>query len=134
MNQPIEVWDPDTSPFVFLDRARPWLDDRRVAAVSGFGFGGTNFHAVLDDAAPVAAAVGRHHWPSELVALRAVDDADLAARLSALAERLAAARQDVAPTAGGCATSPPPSRPGGRRRRPCAWPSSPTTSTTSPPR
>ena len=96
VDQPIEVWDPDTSPFVFLDRARPWLADRRVAAVSGFGFGGTNFHAVLDDPAPVTAPVGRHHWPSELVALRASDDAELAARLAALVERLATARRDVA--------------------------------------
>ena len=105
VEEPIEVWDQDTSPFVFLDRARPWLDDRRVAAVSGFGFGGTNFHAVLDDdrapadtpSAPGAEpAVGRHHWPAELIALRAVDDAALAARLTELAERLTAALQDTA--------------------------------------
>src|SRR5918997_4048472 len=96
IDQPIEVWDQDTSPFVFLDRARPWLADRRVAAVSGFGFGGTNFHAVLDDPAPVTAPVGRHHWPSELVALRVSDDAELAARLAELVERLATAPPDVA--------------------------------------
>src|SRR5918997_795037 len=97
IDQPIEVWDQDTSPFVFLDRARPWLDDRRVAAVSGFGFGGTNFHAILDsDRAADDDVAGRHHWPSELVALRADDDAELAARLTALAERLAAARRDIA--------------------------------------
>ena len=97
IDRPIEVWDQATSPFVFLDRARPWLDDRRVAAVSGFGFGGTNFHAVLDsDRPPEGDVVGRHHWPSELVALRAGDDAELAARLTALAERLAAARRDIA--------------------------------------
>ncbi len=104
IEEPIDVWDPDTSPFVFLDRARPWVDDRRVAAVSGFGFGGTNFHAVMEDngtpaeVAEVAAeaVTGRHHWPAELVAVRAGDDAELAARLDALAARLAAARRDTA--------------------------------------
>ena len=79
--------------------------DRRVAAVSGFGFGGTNFHAVLDDDRSPAESptgpgaepsVGRHHWPSELVVLRADDDAALAARLATLAERLTAAAHDIA--------------------------------------
>ena len=101
IDEPIEVWDPDTSPFVFLDRARPWLDDRRVAAVSGFGFGGTNFHAVVEDNGTPAesaaeAVTGRHHWPAELVALRAGDDAELAGRLAALGERLADARRHTA--------------------------------------
>jgi acyl transferase domain-containing protein len=86
---PIDVWDPATSPFVFLDGARPWLDTRRVAAVSGFGFGGTNFHAVIENHRPADAHVGRHHWPAELVALRATTDAELATRLAELDDRLA---------------------------------------------
>jgi acyl transferase domain-containing protein len=96
VTEPNEVWDQETSPFVFLDRARPWLDDRRVTAVSGFGFGGTNFHAVLENepsrAAPV---VGRHHWPAELVAVRAPSDAALDERLAALVARLDAALDDL---------------------------------------
>jgi acyl transferase domain-containing protein len=71
VTRPIEGWDAGTSPFVFLDRARPWLDDRRVAAVSGFGFGGTNFHALLESEPAALPPVARHHWPAELVALPA---------------------------------------------------------------
>lgn len=92
VNTPIEEWDPATSPFVFRDQARPWFAERRMAAVSSFGFGGTNFHAILE--APSAAlgpapGSGRPHWPSELLAFRAADDAALAARLEELAGRLA---------------------------------------------
>ena len=88
LTDPIEVWDPATSPFVFLDGARPWLDARRVAAISGFGFGGTNFHAVIENHRPADPHVGRHQWPAELVALRATTDAELAARLAGLGDRL----------------------------------------------
>jgi acyl transferase domain-containing protein len=81
LTRPIEGWDRETSPFVFLDRARPWLDERRVAAVSGFGFGGTNFHAVLESEPAPVPPVGRSQWPAELVALRAGSLADLDHRL-----------------------------------------------------
>jgi acyl transferase domain-containing protein len=117
IDRPNEVWDPETSPFVFLDRARPWLDDRRRAGVSSFGFGGTNFHAILENhrpgapslpphpaaasppAAPGTAAAGvvprsgRPHWPAELVLLRGSAGA-VAARLDALAARL---EEELAP-------------------------------------
>jgi acyl transferase domain-containing protein/NAD(P)H-dependent flavin oxidoreductase YrpB (nitropropane dioxygenase family)/NADP-dependent 3-hydroxy acid dehydrogenase YdfG len=88
VDQPNPAWNPDTSPFVFLDATRPWLDRRRVAGVSAFGFGGTNFHAVLeshDDEMPEAVASSA--WPAELLVFRgelpAVDRA-----LADLAERL----------------------------------------------
>jgi acyl transferase domain-containing protein len=93
IRRPNEVWDPTTSPFVFLDQARPWLDDQRLIGVSGFGFGGTNFHAILespDNAAdPVSQTSGRAVWPSELFVFRATSGADLDARLNDLANRLA---------------------------------------------
>ncbi len=67
---PNPAYQPGASPFMFLDRARPWIAGERVAAVSAFGFGGTNFHAIL----------GQHHagtsaspeWPAELVLVRDV--------------------------------------------------------------
>ena len=62
--------------------------------MSGFGFGGTNFHAVLENDRPPSGAdppVGRHHWPAELVALRAEDGPGLDGRLAALAGRADAA-------------------------------------------
>ncbi len=55
---PNPYWDPATSPFRLLDAARPWLDDERRAAVSAFGFGGTNFHAVVSAAEPDVAPHG----------------------------------------------------------------------------
>ncbi|MGW3286192.1 SDR family NAD(P)-dependent oxidoreductase [Streptomyces sp. NPDC001002] len=50
---PSEALDPTTTPFYVNTEARPWvLDparDKRRAAVSSFGFGGTNFHMVLEE-------------------------------------------------------------------------------------
>ncbi len=40
------------TPFLVLDQARPWItrgDYPRRAAVSAFGFGGSNFHCVLEE-------------------------------------------------------------------------------------
>lgn len=87
VKQPIADWDPETSPFVFLDRARPWLEERRLAGVSGFGFGGTNFHGILENHRP-RAVTGRLHWPAELFAFRAATEEDLNARLDELSGRL----------------------------------------------
>ena len=42
----------DETPFYLSTRARPWIraaDHPRRAAVSAFGFGGSNFHAVLEE-------------------------------------------------------------------------------------
>ena len=46
---PSAVWHPDSSPFVFRDTPAPWAAnlESRVAGVSAFGFGGTNYHCVL---------------------------------------------------------------------------------------
>jgi acyl transferase domain-containing protein len=83
LREPIDSWDAATSPFVFLERARPWTAERRVAGVSSFGFGGTNFHAVLESEPAALPPVARHHWPTELVTLRAGDLAALDRRLRA---------------------------------------------------
>ena len=54
-------------PWFHADRSRP-----RRAGVSAFGFGGTNFHAVLEaydrDPAPAPSAMGE--WPAELLLWR----------------------------------------------------------------
>jgi len=75
IKQPNPAWDPKSSPFVFLDQARPWQTEQRVAAVSAFGFGGTNFHAVLTSHRGEAAPHVAQQWPAELVVFRGSDRA-----------------------------------------------------------
>ncbi|MGW7537089.1 SDR family NAD(P)-dependent oxidoreductase [Amycolatopsis sp. NPDC054798] len=62
--KPNAAWDAAASPFTFTTSARPWADPARLAGVSAFGFGGTNFHAVLG-AGPVAPdrRHGLRDWP-----------------------------------------------------------------------
>ncbi|WP_460071366.1 SDR family oxidoreductase [Streptomyces sp. YKOK-I1] len=75
---PNAAWDADGSPFAFHAEARPWAAPagERLAGVSAFGFGGTNFHAVLsayaDGAPPVR---GLDAWPAELFLFRGRDEA-----------------------------------------------------------
>ena len=48
--------DFDNSPFKVVDRLTPFprANQRRVAGVSSFGFGGTNVHTILEEAPPAA--------------------------------------------------------------------------------
>lgn len=91
LRDPHTVWEEGRSPFSFTTRARPWLRPRRdrVAGVSAFGFGGTNFHAVL--AAGPSTSDGRHRlrdWDAELFLLRGDDAADRLAELAGSATEL----------------------------------------------
>ncbi len=55
VTQPIESLRSGDSPFYVNTEARPWMpspDHPRRAAVSAFGFGGSNFHCVLEEAGP----------------------------------------------------------------------------------
>jgi polyketide-type polyunsaturated fatty acid synthase PfaA len=55
VEQPMERLAQDRSPFYLNTQARPWLSQGghpRRAAVSAFGFGGSNFHCVLEEAGP----------------------------------------------------------------------------------
>ncbi|MDX3456750.1 beta-ketoacyl synthase N-terminal-like domain-containing protein, partial [Streptomyces sp. ME02-8801-2C] len=78
VSEPNSAWEESSSPFVFHGQARPWAAPahERVAGVSAFGFGGTNFHVVLgayaDSAAPTHTLDA---WPAELFTFRAADPA-----------------------------------------------------------
>ncbi len=60
IERPAEGVAPETTPFYLNTEPRPWFpspDHPRRAAVSAFGFGGSNFHAVLEEADPRPAPV-----------------------------------------------------------------------------
>ncbi|MGW1809406.1 SDR family oxidoreductase [Streptomyces sp. NPDC002078] len=97
LERPNPAWAEDDSPFAFHTRARPWTAPatERLAGVSAFGFGGTNFHAVLAaHADAVAPRQSVDAWPAELFLFRGRDTA--AAHRQA-AEILRAAEADGAP-------------------------------------
>ncbi|MBU3871179.1 acyltransferase domain-containing protein, partial [Streptomyces sp. 4503] len=72
LGNPNPAWQADTSPFAFHTATAPWAVEPadRIAGVSAFGFGGTNFHVVLraHDQAPAAHALDA--WPAELFTFR----------------------------------------------------------------
>ncbi|MGH3781360.1 MAG: SDR family oxidoreductase [Pseudonocardiaceae bacterium] len=92
LHDPNPYWDRNSSPFSFDVAVRPWTSTaRRVAGVSAFGFGGTNFHAVLSSYG--GAPEPRHgldHWPAELFLFAGVDRAAAVAEIDRLTELLAA--------------------------------------------
>ena len=81
---PLDTLADPASPAYLLKNPRPWLahpDGRpRRAGVSAFGFGGTNFHAVLEEYREDlgrAETAGSANWPYELFVFRAADKAGL---------------------------------------------------------
>jgi len=86
VRRPLAEFDGASSPLRLLSTPQPWLTDGaepRRAGVSAFGFGGTNFHAVLEahrDAAPAGATV----WPAELFVVSASSNADVIIALQRL--------------------------------------------------
>ncbi len=93
LTQPNGAWDRKTSPFFFTTSALPWAapPEERIAGVSGFGFGGTNFHAVLGayDGAP-APAHALDAWPAELFVFRGESAAEAQAAIAKMQTLLAA--------------------------------------------
>lgn len=109
VSTPNPRFDFTTSPFHLSTQLRPWLhagkDHPRRAGVSAFGFGGTNFHAVLEayegDPRPSATATVRE-WPAEVLVWRSADVAALLAEVDRLRSALDAgampAMRDLAGT------------------------------------
>ena len=93
--EPNPYYDPDVSPFRFIDRPQPWPDEVRRAGISAVGFGGTNFHTVISSAPGADPAVhGLDEWPAELFVVRAeTTDAALSrlADLQATVDKVVAA-------------------------------------------
>ncbi|WP_343692275.1 SDR family NAD(P)-dependent oxidoreductase [Chitinophaga sp.] len=71
MKTPNSFYNPSNSPFLFNAAAGIWLDDKRTAGISAFGFGGTNFHAVIENDASVQdMGTAMKTWPAELFVFR----------------------------------------------------------------
>ncbi|MBI2423068.1 MAG: SDR family NAD(P)-dependent oxidoreductase [Candidatus Hydrogenedentes bacterium] len=111
VQEPLPILREDATPFYVNTAKRPWLatpDHPRRAAVSALGFGGSNFHCVLEEASPVK---GAPDWEGniELVAISGATNAALQAQLQQLAaapdwnafqHRARAARESFDPRAG----------------------------------
>lgn len=86
VTEPVEPLKAADSPFYVNPVKRPWLPRKehpRRAAVSAFGFGGSNFHAVLEEYQP---AKSEADWDGsvEIVALTGDSPTALAAELDKL--------------------------------------------------
>ncbi|MGW7406633.1 beta-ketoacyl synthase N-terminal-like domain-containing protein, partial [Streptomyces sp. NPDC054833] len=97
LKSPNAAWEEGAGPFAFHTRAQPWATPagERVAGVSAFGFGGTNFHVVLGayaDAVPPEQ--GLEEWPAELFTFRGRDAASAGRAIEAV---LKAAEADGRP-------------------------------------
>lgn len=71
-----------SSPFTLHPEPSPWTAARASAGVSAFGFGGTNFHAVLSAYPAHSSAWGARVWPSELFVFRGAGFAEAAATMA----------------------------------------------------
>ncbi len=81
----------DKSPFYLNTETRPWIslpEEPRRAAVSSFGFGGTNYHVVLEEHTCEHDRPYRLHQTGETILLHAKTPAELLDRSRNLLEQL----------------------------------------------
>ena len=86
VEQPLDLLQPGEAPVYVNSEKRPWLKKQshpRRAALSAFGFGGSNFHCVLEEAEQVADEV---EWDGKvlLFSFSAANNSSLAAALKKL--------------------------------------------------
>ncbi|MCG8377998.1 MAG: SDR family NAD(P)-dependent oxidoreductase [Proteobacteria bacterium] len=79
VDEPLEIINPGTAPIYLNTIKRPWvktLTTPRRAALSSFGFGGSNFHCVLEEAEESKADID---WDGQvlIIALSAESKSDL---------------------------------------------------------
>lgn len=89
VQQPLREVSEGQSPFYITSHKRPWLARNglpRRAAVSALGFGGSNFHVVLEEYTPVATAAD---WDGsvQILPFSAADSASLEKAVSAVADK-----------------------------------------------
>jgi acyl transferase domain-containing protein/NAD(P)-dependent dehydrogenase (short-subunit alcohol dehydrogenase family) len=84
VTEPLPILASGDSPFYLSLEKRPWLSPKghpRRAACSALGFGGTNFHAVLEEMSPEKSVID---WDGEieLIALSGREAAELSSKLA----------------------------------------------------
>jgi len=96
VSTPIAGLADPTAPLYLVDEPTPWLesgDAPRRAACSAFGFGGTNFHVVMEEYGGEyrdwLRPPSSHAWSAELLVWSDDDTAALQARIDDLGESLA---------------------------------------------
>lgn len=71
LTKPVSAYHPEATPFVFNTQATIWSSEKRIAGISSFGFGGTNFHAVIENyKKEIPETTSLKDWPSELFLFR----------------------------------------------------------------
>lgn len=93
IDQPKTALNIESTPFYLNTETRPWLvqgDTPRRAGISSFGFGGTNFHLVLEEHDTQHQGRYRMHNPRKSVVFFAGDKTTLTSRLSTLLQRFSA--------------------------------------------
>ncbi|WP_424964731.1 SDR family NAD(P)-dependent oxidoreductase [Dinoroseobacter sp. S375] len=104
VTEPNPSADFPNSPFYVMTETRPWLNTAptpRRAGVSAFGFGGTNFHVVLEEYTggylPKHQEPFRKNWSHELFLFSAASQTDLADSLKRASAALAQASREIRP-------------------------------------
>ncbi|MDG4764520.1 SDR family NAD(P)-dependent oxidoreductase [Solwaraspora sp. WMMD406] len=85
VDKPREAMGFDDSPFYVNTKTRPWILEperpRRRAAVSSFGFGGTNFHCVLEEHDPTGSGLRVLHRTARVYLWHGADPQALLAQV-----------------------------------------------------
>lgn len=94
VDEPAEIVAGDASPFYVNAQSRPWMarnGQPRRAGVSAFGFGGSNFHCVVEEAPESSTAPRDPAWDgrTQIVAFSGPSSRHIAAQLQAWPAELA---------------------------------------------
>ena len=85
VDEPLDVAEPGSAPLYVNTQKRPWIPhgQNRLAAVSAFGFGGSNYHCVLEEA---QAEKATPQWDGQvqLISLGASSTQELASAVNKL--------------------------------------------------
>ena len=90
VEQPAEAVAPGSTPFYVNTTQRPWVENAnnpRRAAVSAFGFGGSNFHMVMEEYSPKKSTVD---WDglTQIIAFCGDNFSDIQGQLDSIADDL----------------------------------------------